>query len=209
MKNDKNYAFVFDIGRVLLDFDFDRAIFKLEDFTDKSFVEIKNTIFVSGEGKKIIVDYESGRIDSSTFYQAIKDLVDLEIDFEDFSEIWSDIFTENRDVFKFLTKISDYPKAIVSNTCPLHWERELADSSIKLFFDECNIITSYRAGYRKPNPCIYDLAKNKLPANSEIIYFDDIEEYIEASSALGFRGIKYDCRVDDIEKVLKENDLLL
>lgn len=209
MENDKDYAFVFDIGRVLLDFDFDRAILKLEKFTNKSFIEIENAIFLSDEGKGLINDYESGRIDSFTFFEEIKSLIGLDIDFENFSEIWSDIFIENKNIFNFLAKLPDYPKAIVSNTCPLHWERELADSSIKLFFRDENVVTSYMAGYRKPDPHIYDIVKNKLPANSEIIYFDDIEEYIEASSKLGFRGIKYDCRVDDIEKVLRENDLFL
>lgn len=206
---DKNYAFIFDIGRVLLDFEFDRAMSKLEKFSPYGAEYIKEKIFTQEEGKRLIADYESGKIDSFQFYNEIKRLTEADLDFEVFAEIWSDIFTENENIVGFLRKVERYPKAIISNTCPLHWERRLADSSIGLFFEKGNIIKSYEAGVRKPDVLIYDLAKKILPADSEIIYFDDVEEYVEMASALGIRGVKYDCRIDDINQVLEENGIFV
>ena len=202
---DMDYSFIFDIGRVLVDFDFDRAIKRLEKFSSHGRKGLGEKIFSSNiDGRNLFCDYEIGDISSLEFYKGIKERTNLDMDYEDFAEIWSDIFTENVGISQFLESIKNHPKIIVSNICPLHWERLSEYSNINRFFKESEIIKSYEVRLRKPDLKIYEMAKKILPADMEIIYLDDSVEYVNAASGLGIRGIKYDCRDDDIDEIAKE-----
>jgi FMN phosphatase YigB (HAD superfamily) len=206
---DKEYAFIFDIGRVLLDFDFERAVQRLDSYSAYDLSRMRGRMFGSEEGARLMDDYELGKLDSSRFHEEAKRIMGLEIGYEDFARIWSDIFTENDNIKSLLGRVGGYPKVIVSNTCAMHWERQLASSHISRHFKEAEIIKSYEVGLRKPDMRIYELAKEKLPCDREILYFDDVPEYARMASAVGIRGIKYDCRTDDIEEVLSENGIVL
>lgn len=208
MAQNKKYAFIFDIGRVLLDFDYGKAHCKLEKFSPFNAKEIER-IFTEGKGKKMFDDYECGLIDTDKFYEGVGKLIDINLNLDEFGDIFSNIFTENKNIVNFLEKAQKYPMAIITNTSEMHWRKVLADSFIKSFFKQDNIIKSYEVGVKKPNLKLYELAKNKLPKESEIIYFDDIEDYVKTATTLGIRGIKYDCRTDDIDQILKENNIFL
>lgn len=203
----ENYAFIFDIGRVLLDFDSARAARRLAAVSPLSPEEMMARMWGSSEGCRLADEYELGHISSAEFFRGVRPLLELRIDYEEFADIWADIFTENEDIKKLLVRLAPYPKAICSNTCALHWERGLADTYLRDHFRAEDIIKSYEVGLRKPDARIYELTKAQLPADASILYFDDIEAYTQAASKLGIRGIKYDCRTDDLDEVLEKNGI--
>lgn len=204
MKN----SFIFDVGRVLANFDFDRAIARLEHYSPYDREEIEERIFRRVDGKDIMDDYELGKISSLEYYQDIKERIKLNLDYKNFVMIWSDIFTENEKISYFLQSISGHPKVIVSNIDPMHWEMVSKYLNIRRFFQRNQCILSYEVGLLKPDIRIFKMARDLLPADNEIIYFDDSEDYVKIASKIGIKGIKYNCRVDNLEKILKEHHLL-
>jgi len=205
MNTNMNYSFIFDIGGVLVDFDLSIAIRRLEKFSPFGGEEIRGKIFDQNiDGRNLFVDYETGIVGSSEFFEQVKQRTCLDMDYEDFARDWSDIFTENTKISHFLESIKDDPKVIVSNISPLHWESLSKYYNIDNFFTESEIIKSYEVGLRKPDFRIFEMAKKILPADTEIIYFDDSEENVNAAPELGIRGIKYDCRDSDIDKIVNE-----
>jgi len=200
------YSYIFDIGRVLVDFDFDRALERLVRFAPHEKDELGQRIFaMDADGGSLSEEYEKGRISSEEYFREIKKRADLDLDYERFAEIWADIFTENENVTGFLESIKDQPKIILSNTCSMHWDRLGGCGNIKNFFGADEIIKSYEVGLKKPDIRIFELAKKILPAGREIIYFDDMEENVKAAKEVGIRGIKYDCRYDDIDRLVEEH----
>ncbi|MFA7169345.1 MAG: HAD family hydrolase [Candidatus Paceibacterota bacterium] len=200
-----NYSFIFDIGGVLVDFDLGIAIRRLEKFSPFGGEEIRGKIFDQNvDGRNLFIDYETGVVGSSEFFEQVRKRTRLDMDYEDFARDWSDIFTENMKISHFLELIKDDSKVIVSNISPLHWEGVSKYHNINNFFTEDEIIKSYEVGFRKPDLRMYEMAKKILPADTEIIYFDDSEKNVDVASELGIRGIKYDCRDSDIDKIAKK-----
>lgn len=198
------YSYIFDIGRVLVDFDFDRALDRLVRYSPHEKEELGRRIFVA-DGGSLSRDYETGRIGSEDYFLEIKKRADLDLDYERFADIWADIFTENENVVGFLESIKDHPKLILSNTCALHWNKLGGCGNISRYFKEDEMIKSYEVGLRKPDVRIFELAKGMLPSGREIIYFDDTEEHLETAQGIGIKGIKYDCRYDDIDRLAEEH----
>jgi len=199
----KELSFIFDIGRVLVDFDLDIALKRLTNYSAYDYVRIERNIFKLVDGVDIMDEYELGKIDSLSFYKEIKKRAALDMDYDTFVKVWSDIFTENIRISKMLESICDYPKVIVSNINPMHWEAVSKFSNINKYFAENRCIKSYEVGLRKPDAKIYEIARDILPDDVEILYFDDSIEYIKEASKMNIKGVKYDCRVDDIKKILK------
>ena len=85
-----------DIGGVLLNVDFQKSMNRVCRKTGLSPEEINARIFSSGAKD----DHDSGRLAPYDFYRQV--FPDEDIPFEYFREVWSDIFTENREMIDFL-----------------------------------------------------------------------------------------------------------
>ncbi len=203
---EKKRSYIFDIGRVLADFEFDEATKKLEEASAWESEMLREKLF-GGEGSRLQNEYELGNVATPDFYREMKELLALDMDYDKFREVWSDIFTENVRMESFLDAIKERPKIILSNTCEMHWGRVSSYGVIKRHFAPDAVVKSFEVRLRKPDSAIFELAKRLLPMESEIVYFDDLEANVEAARALGIRGIRYDCRFDDIDMVLKQNGL--
>src|SRR5271155_3833621 len=83
-------AVIFDLGRVVVNFDFRRGYRELEGLCPYSAAEIPVRIQSTGLVKR----FETGLIESGDFYEQFSELLGLTIDFPRFCEIWTSIFTE-------------------------------------------------------------------------------------------------------------------
>src|SRR5580698_8190010 len=83
-------AVIFDLGRVLVDFDFQRGYRALEALCPYAAAEIPGRIFPGG----LVRQFETGLIDPHDFYAQFSNLLDLTIDYPRFCEIWNCIFTQ-------------------------------------------------------------------------------------------------------------------
>ncbi len=71
------------------------------------------------------------------------------------------------------------------------------------------IFTSYRLGFRKPDPKIYQLAFDGLNFSKEsILFIDDLPENIAAAQAFGFQAEQSVYSLEKFKEILKNYRLI-
>ena len=178
---------IFDIGKVILDFDHMITCNKLAKYSKKDARYIYDFIFNS----EMLDEYERGKINSMEIFSAISGELGLDISFEKFKEIWSNIFTIKEGIEQLIHRVKTLAKiAVLSNTDEMHFE-DIRDK-VEIIKDFDWLFLSHEAGYRKPEKEIFEYAINKTGISPEnIIFIDDIGEFVEAANKLGITGILY------------------
>lgn len=181
---------IFDLGRVLIDFDHMRAAAKIAEFTKMPKDKIFNLFFDSG----LTGLFEEGKVSRQDFFLKVKELLGLSCDYETFSAIWNDIFfftDNNLAVLELAVSMkNNYKVAVLTNINILHWEY------LKKAFPRINtlpnIITSFDLGFRKPHPEIYRKALKILESLPEdVFYTDDRPELVESAAKLGINSFVF------------------
>jgi len=178
---------LFDLGRVLLDFDHMRAAERISCFCEKKPKEIYDLFFES----KATVAFEAGKIAPGDFYQEVKSMLGLKLSYESFVPIWNEIFflsPNNRSVFKLVNSLRvKYKTALLSNINSLHYDYVKKNFPVLSGFDR--IFLSFQMGSIKPQREIYEKVIEELNVLPwEIFYTDDRIELIDSAKALGIRG---------------------
>ena len=83
-------AILFDLGRVLIHFDFRRGYRVLEGFCPHAAEEIPRRLAGTG----LVEQFETGLVEPREFVEQMCRLLDLRVDYDQFRTIWSSIFTE-------------------------------------------------------------------------------------------------------------------
>ncbi len=113
---------LFDLGRVLVDFDHLRAAQRIAAFCSKTPREIYDMFFES----PVTIAFEAGKISPEDFYLQVKQALDLKLSYASFAPIWDDIFylsAKNRAVFGLANLLRrHYKTALLSNINILHYE---------------------------------------------------------------------------------------
>jgi len=184
MKN-KNYdTFIFDLGRVLVDFDHQISARKIAELTGRDEAWLYQLFFES-ELTKL---FDEGKILPRHFYNEIKKLTGLGISFDEFSVIWVDIFKEKKDVCEFAASVkNDYRLVLMSNVNKLQFEHIRRVFPVISIMDA--LVLSYQVGAMKPDPKIYERAiKASQTSPERIIYADDRPELIEGAKLAGIKS---------------------
>jgi glucose-1-phosphatase len=189
-ENSRIDALVFDLGKVIIDFDPMRAIRKLEGRTPYDAPELLARM----RGTDVVNRFESGELNSEEFFEEIAGLLKLEVSFEEFTSIWSDIFMEELILERiFFERLKPrYRLVLLSNTNPMHAAFLRERFPVLRVFDEQ--VLSHEVGAMKPSGRIYKAATTAARTVPErMFYVDDIPAYVEAASRLGwvafpFRG---------------------
>ena len=183
-------TFLFDIGDVILYYDHMISCRRLSDYSTISAEMIYKMILESPLESRLT----KGEISFFQFYSEVKALAKAEIGFDEFTEFWNDIFTENPEMTELIKKLKSCHRLIIlSNTNQPHFNYICQKFPVLGLFDDS--ILSYKVGFTKPDPRIFKLTIEKYatdPAN--IVYIDDKIENVEAAKRLGMRGIRFeDC----------------
>ena len=201
--------FVFDLGKVILPFEHRQIATKLwQRSTNKgklSEQDIFQDLFDVENGA--INRYEEGLSSSEEFFLQMRKRYALALDFEEFSEIWNNIFWENPGVNEILIylKSKGYPIFLLSNTNELHFSYVIERFPIVHVFDEW--ILSFEIGAKKPDKRIYDAIFEKTDVDrAKVLYIDDIDAYISAARSYGIQGIVYKSP-EDLWNVLRKNNI--
>jgi len=179
-------AIIFDLGNVLLDFDHRRACERIFKFSDKTSQEIFDLFFDS----KLTALFEEGKISPVDFFLKVKETLKLKLDYEQFVNIWNEIFffnEKNLSVYNLAHSLKiSYKLLVLTNINVLHFEY------VKKTFPVLNvfqILTSFESGFIKPNIQIYELAIQILDTSPEnIFYTDDRPELVKSAGNLGIRS---------------------
>lgn len=180
--------YIFDMGNVIIDIDFNRVFDKWSELSGTPSEEIKSR-FTFGN---IFQLHECGKISDIEFAELLCEEMGITLSFEDFAEGWHAIFISLRpEVIDIMERLREQGHRVVvlSNTNRLHldyWPEhypEIAASSDFLYL-------SQDLGMRKPDPEIfkYVLQSEEFEA-ADAVFFDDVEENVKAAQALGIHSI--------------------
>ncbi len=177
---------VFDLGKVLLDFDYAIAARKIAARGKMTAEEIKRFI----DHSPLLFRYETGLVTKQQFYNEICEATGFCGGLDEFVECFSGIFAPIEPMVQLQAAVrqSGIPTCIFSNT------NELAISYIRrtfpFFANFDGYILSYEQGAMKPDPKIYEVVEQKSGhRQAEILYLDDRPENIAAGSARGWQVI--------------------
>ena len=201
--------FVFDLGNVILPFDNRQIAEKLYARSEAkglcSSADVFRYLFDLCSGS--INAYEEGLSSSLEFFLDVRDRYKLGLDFEEFKDIWNNIFQENLEVNEIIVylKAKGFPLFLLSNTNELHFAHVIARYPIVHLMDEW--ILSFEIGAKKPKRRIYDAIFEKVDVNKdEVFYIDDTEEYVEYARSMGMKGLVFR-ETADLWKALEVNHL--
>jgi FMN phosphatase YigB (HAD superfamily) len=184
-----NTIVVFDLGKVLVDYDYRIAARKIAAQSNLSSAKIEVLI----QQSPLIIDYESGRLKRSEFFEQICRVTGYRETMDVFGRLFADIFTPIPVMIELHAELRcrGIPTYIFSNTNDLaveHIQRNFP------FYDNFDgYVLSYKIGIMKPDAGIYE-ALEKLAGRrgKEIIFFDDRLENMQAGAARGWRAVLHE-----------------
>jgi len=179
----------FDLGKVLVDFDYGIAARRIAARSRRSLEETQQLIEKSG----YMVDYESGRLTREEFFGHVREISGFDGTLVEFGELFADIFTAMPGMIGLHAEVRRHglPTYIFSNT------NDLAVAHVRknfpFFRDFDGYILSYQVKAMKPDPRIYEaLEKTSGRSGAEIVYIDDRPENVAAGAARGWRVILHE-----------------
>jgi len=184
-----NSAVVFDLGKVLVDFDYSIAIRKIAASSTMTLAGIKNLI----EQSPLLVHYEAGLLTRREFFEEVRKATGFCGTIEEFGGFFADIFTPIPQMIELHAALrrQKIPAYIFSNTNDLAIEH--IRRNFPFFEDFDGYIFSHEVGAMKPDVKIYEALEAMTgKRGAEILYIDDRPENVEAGKARGWRTVLHE-----------------
>ena len=182
-------AVVFDLGKVLLDFDYGIAASKIAQRAKLTGPQVLQALSQT----PLLLRFESGQMSNEQFAVEVCSACAFSGTLDEFYEDFADIFSEIRPMTALHSALraSRIPTCVFSNT------NDLAIGHIRrrfpFFAHFDHYILSYEQGVMKPDPAIYAAAERALgTAGGAIAYLDDRAENVEAGLARGWRALLHE-----------------
>lgn len=193
-------AVVFDLGKVLVDFDYSIASRRIASRGKLLAAEIRAFI----DQSPLLFKLETGLVTVQEFYEQVCASTGFCGDIEEFAGFFADIFTPIEPMVQLHAdlKARRIPTYIFSNT------NDLAVSHIRrnfpFFSNFEGYILSYQHGAMKPDPRLYEVVERESRLQkAELLYLDDRPENIEAGHARGWQTILHEDPVKTLELIRK------
>jgi len=181
-------AILFDLGKVLVDFNFETGVQALHAACSISRNRLDEVLW----DENWIRRYERGEILTSEFHTYLRETADLQMDLPDFCQTWSSVFLPDvivsEDLLVSLKR--NYPLVLVSNTNEAHIDYVRANYRVLDYFD--HTVLSYEVGSLKPDRKIFEhaIAVSGFSV-SELFFTDDRKENILAATDLGMHAHQF------------------
>jgi FMN phosphatase YigB (HAD superfamily) len=180
---------VFDLGKVLVDFDYSiasRRILRRSRLTDP---ELQHLLCTS----PLLRQYETGAITTAQFHAGVCAASGYDGGLEEFGAAFADIFTEIEPMTALHAALrsAGIPTWIFSNT------NELAERHIRrrfpFFSNFDGYVLSYEHGAMKPALRLYEVVESKTGRRgADILYLDDRPENVAAALFRGWRALLHE-----------------
>ncbi|QWG21075.1 HAD-IA family hydrolase [Bradyrhizobium sediminis] len=192
---------LFDLGRVVLDIDFNKALACWAGHAGCAPAEIAAR-FVREESYR---HHEVGKIDDAAYFESLRQSLGIRLSDGQLLEGWNAIFVgEMPGIAALLARAAKrLPLYAFSNTNNAHVDYfPVAYADVLGHFRE--MFLSSAIGLRKPDADAYDHVVKAIgvPA-SRIVFFDDLADNIEGARARGLIGVHVRS-TDDVAKALAE-----
>jgi HAD superfamily hydrolase (TIGR01509 family) len=182
-------AVVFDLGKVLLDFDYGIAAAKI---ARRGKLTAPQTLKVLIESP-LLYRFETGLMSNEQFADEVCAACGFSGTLDEFYEAFADIFCEIRPMIALQAAFRAHrvPTCIFSNTNGLAIGHIRRRYPFFAHFD--HYILSYEQGVMKPEAAIYAVVERALGlAGEAIVYLDDRPENVEGGLALGWRALLHE-----------------
>ena len=182
---------IFDLGGVLLDINFQKSIDAFKNLGIENFAEM----FSQFKADELFEKLETGELNETDFYSAIKKRTKLAITDTEIDNAWNALILHFRTgSLAFLEKLSqNYKLYLLSNTNSIHlrffktlFTKETGKPLLDAYFIKAWY--SNEIGLRKPGTKIFEfvLQQENLKA-TETLFIDDTLSNIETAQKMGFR----------------------
>ena len=181
-------ALLFDVGKVLIDFNFETGVQALHASCSISRDDFEEVLW----DERWIRRYERGEISTTEFHDYLCKTANLQMAMPDFRATWSSVFLPHLLVSEDLLAAlkQKYPLILVSNTNEAHFEFIRSRYRVVDYFDRH--VLSYEVGSLKPDRQIFECAIDAANFPPEALFFtDDREENIVAAAELGMRAHQF------------------
>ena len=180
-------ALLFDLGRVVLDVDFNKALERWAGHAGCAPADLVARFLRDDAYKR----HETGAISDAEFFAALRSSLGIELSDAEFIEGWNAIFVgEMPGIAPLLARAAQrLPLYAFSNTNPAHVEHfSVVYAGVLGHFRE--IFLSSTIGLRKPDAAAYDHVVKAIGVPAKrIVFFDDLAENIECAQARGLTAV--------------------
>jgi putative hydrolase of the HAD superfamily len=196
-------AVIFDFGNVL-------CLVERENFVRRAARHARamdaETLLGALWGTELEYEFETGKFDSHEYFRRVQALADFDptYSYEQFVEDYKRIIVPNPDGEEGLKTAVDLGARtfVLSNTSFLH-ASVIFDNEVLGTYPELYVL-SYKVGVMKPDLRIWrKLLEYTGLAPEDCLYVDDIGQYCDAARSLGMGAFRYDFRVHNLSKELK------
>jgi glucose-1-phosphatase len=192
-KDDQIADILFDLGKVLVTFDWDIALQRLlphlKEETAREVAKSKENFIGLFRGPGIAL--EKGQIDFDEFYNDMRNRLGISVGKDEFQYIWCDIFEMNEDMIMLGKELSGkYRTWLVSNTSQAHYRWILEKFPLVAFYRDAAL--SFELGSMKPSQEYYRGVIDKFgiePART--VFIDDLPENVVGALRAGMKGIVF------------------
>ena len=182
-------AVVFDLGKVLVDFDYHIAGRRIAARGKMSAGEVQKFI----DHSPLLFRFETGQMSREQFFAEVKSATGFDGTLGEFTEFFADIFSPIQPMLSLHAALrqSRVPTYIFSNT------NELAAGHIRRhfpFFSQFNgYVLSYEHGAMKPESKLYEVVeRTSRLGGPELLYLDDRPENVAAGAARGWQAVLHE-----------------
>jgi len=185
----KPNAIIFDLGKVLVDFDYGIAARKIAARCPDGLCDVRQLI----EASPLLYRYETGLLTTDLFFAEVRRASGFAGDQAEFGKMFADIFSPIEPMIELQAafRAQGIPTYIFSNT------NELAVRHIRarfpFFSNFTGYVLSYEHGSMKPDARIYEVVERVTGHRGDgIVYLDDRPENIAGGAVRGWRTILYE-----------------
>lgn len=186
--NNKYSVIVFDLGNVLIPFDYSIMKERLNKIYfglgEKFMIEYKNNYYIHRS-------FERCSMTDKQFIDKMLNILEHKIDSETFCRFFSEIFSINQNVVDLLPRLKiKYTLILLSNTNSIHEEFGWKKFDFLKHFN--HLILSHEVGSVKPEEKIYR-AVEKISGfpSAEHLFIDDVKDYSDAAISFGWDAINF------------------
>ena len=181
-------AILFDIGNVLVPFDFSRALERVGALGQVPADALRPLLMPK------ILAMECGALDPVDFVRDAMDLTGFSGTAEEFTDAYCDIFFDHEPMAEFVARAAEkVPLYLLSNTSEIHLA--FLRGRFPLFRHFSGGAYSFESGCLKPEEKIYRDAIERCGLRpGRTVYVDDLVANVEMGEALGFRAFCYNWR---------------
>jgi HAD superfamily hydrolase (TIGR01509 family) len=191
---------IFDIGGVLIDFDFPRLAQALSGETGQNPARLLPLF-----ARDAVHDVETGRTGPETFFWETMSPLLPGLTYEGWIDAWMENYSINEPGWALLEEARQRGRTVslLSNLSP--YNQIAIDRKWPHFFrTPHHSFYSYDLGLHKPDPDVYRAASRRLGVDPSLcVFLDDVEENVTGARETGMQALQFEnARIPDIREAL-------